>query len=111
MSRRAKKESELETQQIKAQITNLEKLYLVGITGRTSFILENIRGTKFKLTIGNEIKCSCNTRAAQCSHSLYALLDIFYLPAEHSLLFQHSYTDKELRYIIANRRIHLNKVT
>ena len=29
------------------------KYYLVGITGRTSFILENIHGTKFKITIGN----------------------------------------------------------
>lgn len=31
----------------------MEKFYLVGITGRTSFILENIKGTKFKITIGN----------------------------------------------------------
>jgi hypothetical protein len=31
----------------------LQKFYLVGITGRTSFILENIKGVKFKITIGN----------------------------------------------------------
>ncbi len=44
-------------------------------------------------------------------HTLYALLEIFYLPNEHPILFRHKYTDKELRYIIANRRIHDNKVS
>jgi len=83
----------------------------VGITGRTSFILENIHGTKFKITIGNELKCSCEkSNGKQCMHTLYALTDIFYLPEDHHLLFRHKYDDKELRYIIANRRIHDNKV-
>lgn len=52
-----------------------EKFYLVGITGRTSFILENLRGTKFKITIGNMLKCSCNTGTSkQCIHTLHVLL-------------------------------------
>jgi hypothetical protein len=34
-------------------LRKMEKFYLVGITGRTSFILENLKGTKFKITIGN----------------------------------------------------------
>ena len=92
-------------------LARLEKYYLVGITGRTSFILEDIRGTKFKLTIGNELKCSCNSGSRHCMHTLYTLLEIFYIPQEHPLLFRHNYTDKELRYVIANRRIHDNKVT
>ena len=75
------------------------KFYLVGITGRTSFILENLQGTKFKITIGNELKCSCErANNWQCSHTLYVLTDIFYIPEDHSLLFRHSYDDKELRY-------------
>jgi hypothetical protein len=88
-----------------------QKYYLVGITGRTSFILENIQGTKFKITIGNELKCSCErANGKQCLHTLYALTDIFYLPEEHPLVFRQTYDDKELRYIIANRRIHDNKL-
>jgi len=47
----------------------------------------------------------------QCNHTLYALTEIFYLPADHPLIYKNLYTDKELRYIIANRRIHDNKVT
>ena len=83
----------------------------MGITGRTSFILENTKGIKFKITIGNELKCSCNTTSQHCMHTLHALLEIFYLPTDHPLLFRPAYTDKELRYIIANRRIHDNKVS
>lgn len=112
MSKGGKKSVALETQQTKALISRLEKFYLVGITGRTSFILENIRGTKFKITIGNELKCSCGAaNAQQCMHTLYVLIEIFYLPVDHALLFRHLYTDKELRYIIANRRIHENKLS
>jgi hypothetical protein len=44
-------------------------------------------------------------------HTLYALTEIFYLPCDHPLIYRNIYTDKELRYIIANRRIHDNKVT
>jgi hypothetical protein len=90
----------------------MQKFYLVGITGRTSFILENIYGTKFKITIGNELKCSCEgNNNHHCLHTLYVLTQIFYLPNDHPLLFRHTYDDKELRYFIANRRIHDNKVS
>lgn len=90
----------------------MQKFYLVGVTGRTSFILENIYGTKFKITIGNELKCSCNLNNNQhCLHTLYVLTQIFYIPNDNPLLFRHNYNDKELRYIIANRRIHENKVS
>ena len=44
-------------------------------------------------------------------HTLHALIEIFYLPIEHPLLYKNAYTDKELRYIIASRRIHDNKVS
>lgn len=99
-------------EQIKATLGRMQKFYLVGITGRTSFILENIYGTKFKITIGNELKCSCPTASSlQCVHTLYVLTEIFYLPLDHPLLFKHLYSDKELRYIIANRRIHDNKLS
>lgn len=43
----------------KRELERKEKYYLVGITGRTSFILENAHQIKFKITIGNELKCSC----------------------------------------------------
>ena len=57
------------------------------------------------------MKCSCEkSNGRQCIHTLYVLTDIFYLPEDHHLLFRHIYDDKELRYIIANRRIHDNKV-
>lgn len=35
------------------ELERKEKYYLVGITGRTSFILENRHQVKFKITIGN----------------------------------------------------------
>ena len=44
-------------------------------------------------------------------HTLYALLEIFYIPTANQLLFTNKYNDKDLRYIIANRRIHDNKVS
>lgn len=106
-----KKNNQLEIEEVKMLLQKRRKFYLVGITGRTSFILENIHGTKFKITIGNELKCSCEkTNNHQCSHTLYVLTDIFYIPEDNPLLFRHSYDDKELRYIIASRRIHDNKV-
>ena len=37
----------------KRELERKEKFYLVGITGRTSFILENTHQFKFKITIGN----------------------------------------------------------
>ena len=37
----------------KRDLDRKEKYYLVGITGRTSFILENSHQAKFKITIGN----------------------------------------------------------
>lgn len=93
-------------------LRKMEKFYLVGITGRTSFILENIKGIKFKVTIGNEIKCSCSLEAVtQCVHSLYVLTEIFYIQTDNPLLFQPQYTDKDLRYFIANRRIHSNRIS
>lgn len=96
---------------VKEQLERKEKFYLVGITGRTSFILENMDAVKFKITIGNDLKCTCNPKqAVHCLHTLYVLTEIFHLPVEHPLLTQNTYTNKELRYIIANRIIHTNKI-
>ena len=107
MSKAKKKNDLLEIEEIKHKLLLMPKFYLAGITGRTSFILENIHGTKFKITIGNELKCSClNNHNKQCLHTLYVLTQIFYIPNDNPLLFRHTYDDKELRYIIANRRIH-----
>lgn len=53
MSKAKKKNDLLEIEEIKHKLLLIPKFYLVGITGRTSFILENIHGTKFKITIGN----------------------------------------------------------
>ena len=95
---------------LKELLSGMRKFYLVGITGRTSFILENMDSTKFKITIGNDLKCSCNTRNLHCIHTIYILTEIFYIPHENNLLLKDKYTDKELRYIIANRMIHTNKI-
>ena len=52
-----------------------DKYYLVGINGRTSFILENMNSRKFKITIGNELKCSCAPDKSQhCIHTIYTLI-------------------------------------
>lgn len=88
----------------------MRKFYLVGITGRTSFILENMNGTKFKITIGNDLKCACNLKNLHCVHTVYILTEIFYIPPEHNLLLKDKYTNKELRYFIANRIIHTNRI-
>lgn len=101
MSKAAKKSKQLEIEEVKMLLHRRQKFYLVGITGRTSFILENLQGTKFKITIGNELKCSCESiNNRQCTHTLYVLTDIFYIPEDHPLLFRHIYNDKELRYYL-----------
>lgn len=58
---------------LKELLCRMEKFYLVGITGRTSFILENMDAKKFKITIGNDLKCSCSTKNQQCIHTIYVL--------------------------------------
>lgn len=69
------------------ELDRKEKYYLVGITGRTSFILENSKQVKFKITIGNELKCTCaHKEGMHCVHTLYILTEIFYLPVGDPLL-------------------------
>lgn len=114
MSSKVKKKKEIEVgttpSRVKQLLSRVEKFYLVGITGRTSFILENMDATKFKITIGNDLKCSCNIKNLHCIHTIYVLTEIFRIPADHPLLCKDKYTDKELRYFMANRIIHSNKI-
>ncbi len=97
---------------IEKLLAQLPKLYLVGVTGYTSFILQDLQNRKYKITIGNELKCSCDPkRGDHCAHTLYVLRDIFWIDETSSLIWQNSYIGTELRFMIANRRIHLNKVS
>lgn len=46
-----------------------------------------------------------------CIHTLYVLTEIFFLQEDNGLLNQVMYSDKDLRYIIANRRIYSNRIS
>lgn len=46
-----------------------------------------------------------------CVHTLYVLTEIFYLPNNHTLLEQCKYSNTDLRYIVASRIIHTNKIS
>jgi hypothetical protein len=55
-------------------LSNMPILYLVGVTGYTSFILQDLHNRKYKITIGNELKCSCSPKLGDhCAHTLYVL--------------------------------------
>ena len=90
----------------------MPKLYLAGITGYTSFILQDLHSRKYKITIGNELKCSCSPqRFDHCAHTLYVLTEVFYIAPGDPLIWQSSYLNEELRYMVANNRIKQNKIT
>jgi hypothetical protein len=46
-----------------------------------------------------------------CIHTLYILTEIFYLPLLDPLLQKTRYSNKDLRYIIASRIIHTNRIS
>jgi hypothetical protein len=58
----------------------MPKFYVVGITGPTSFILQDLKNLKYKITIGHEIKCSCtHRRDDHCIHTLFVIVEVFYI--------------------------------
>lgn len=67
-------------------------LYMVGVTGYTSFILQDLHNRKYKITIGNELKCSCAPKLGDhCAHTLYVLKEIFSIDEADPLIWQTSY--------------------
>lgn len=46
-----------------------------------------------------------------CVHTMYVLTEIFYLPLSNPLLNQCKYSNKDLRYIVASRIIHTNRIS
>jgi hypothetical protein len=53
MSKRLHPYRKLPTPWLKDTFRSLPKFFLVGITGPFSFILQDLKSTKFKITIGN----------------------------------------------------------
>lgn len=93
-------------------LDKMSQLYLVGVTGYTSFILQDLKNRKYKITIGNELRCSCSPRRGDhCEHTLFVLREIFWIEETDPLLWQTSYLNTELRFMMANRRIRLNKIS
>jgi hypothetical protein len=53
-------------------------LYLVGENGPTCFIFKDRLNNKHKVSIGDQIKCTCQPhKNDHCIHSIYVLIRIF----------------------------------
>lgn len=54
------------------------RLYLVQETGPTNLIFKDDSQKKFKVLIGDELKCSCGGGIKEhCIHTLFALIRVY----------------------------------
>lgn len=82
---------------------NALKLYLVQEIGPTSFVFKDDFDSKFKVSIGPTISCSCSKTMNNCIHTFYVMLKIFRRDKEDPLIWQNSYIDNEISDLIKSR--------
>ncbi|CAG9319700.1 unnamed protein product [Blepharisma stoltei] len=79
--------------------------YLVQELGPTSFLLKDDNKISYRVSIGSTVQCSCRkTSPDHCIHTLYVLLKIFKLNPYNPLLWQLSFIDSEINWILNNRQ-------
>ena len=90
---------------------SMRLLYLVQENSPTSFVLMDDFNIRYKISIGKIIKCTCSPdKKDHCIHTIYALLKIFQIPHDNQLIWQSSYLDEELNYIVFNRNKQIAKM-
>lgn len=90
----------LRTLDVASRIT----LFLVGQSGPLSFTFKDRLDSKYKTSIGSDIKCSCSpNKNDHCIHSLYILLRIFKLSPDNPVIWQAAYVDSELNDLLSGK--------
>ncbi|CAI2384236.1 unnamed protein product [Moneuplotes crassus] len=84
--------------------TKNKTFYLVHEPGPTNLVIQDEHKKKNKVQIGSIISCTCGGgQKEHCIHTIFALLRIFKIPEDEPLLWQLSYSDREINKIIQNR--------
>lgn len=78
--------------------------FLLRESGPTSFVISNELGHKFKVTLGGTHSCSCGGGEKEhCIHTLFTLLKIFRVPRDNPILWQLSFIDSDISFLLRQR--------
>jgi E3 ubiquitin-protein ligase ZSWIM2 len=78
--------------------------FLVQESGPTSFALKDEHGKLIKVSLGSTHACTCGGgRSEHCLHTLYVLLKIFRVLPDNPIIWQVSFIDSEINFLIRNR--------
>ena len=78
--------------------------FLVQESGPTSFALKDSEGKVIKVSLGSTHSCTCGGgRSEHCIHTLYVLLKIFRILPNNPIIWQLSFIDSEINWLLRNR--------
>lgn len=78
--------------------------FLVHESGLTSFVLKDETGKVIKVSLGGTHSCTCGGgKTEHCIHTLYILLKIFRVLPDNPIIWQLSFIDSEINWLIRNR--------
>eukprot|EP00742_Colponemidia_sp_Colp-10_P007650 GILJ01008245.1.p1 GENE.GILJ01008245.1~~GILJ01008245.1.p1 ORF type:complete len:636 (+),score=65.69 GILJ01008245.1:75-1982(+) len=87
-----------------AQKVTTARFFLLQELGPTSFILRDEANHKFKVSIGNQHKCSCGGGTKEhCIHTVFVLLKLLRIPSDNPLAWQLSFIEAEITQIMTQR--------
>ena len=86
------------------QVALSATFFLVHESGPTSFALKNEQGKIIKVSLGSSHSCTCGGgKSEHCLHTLYVLLKIFRVLPDNPIIWQLSFIDSEINWLIRNR--------
>lgn len=87
-----------------AQAALQSTFFLVHESGVTSFVLKDEQGKSFKVSLGGTHSCTCGGgKTEHCIHTVYVLLKIFKVLVDNPLIWQLSFIDSEINWLIRSR--------